>query len=278
MPGRNQMSRLNDQQSLGAFSKNINAIFVIAYRDFTKLVRDRPRMLISLVFPLIFIGALGGTFQASLGSKVGFNLLEFVFTGVFAQTLFQSTASGIISLIEDRENDFSQEIFVSPISRYTIITGKIVGETIVSFAQIIGVLAFALLVGIHLTIPAVLGLLATGFVASLLGGAFGVLVLANLSNQRSANQIFPFLIFPQFFLSGIFTPLVNLPLPLFILSRIAPMTYAVDLIRGVYYWDRPEYKEVVIYNPGVNLAIIAALFLGMMTIGTLMFVRNERNR
>jgi len=56
------------------------------------------------------------------------------------------------------------------------------------------------------------------------------------------------------------------------------MTYAVDLIRGVYYWDRPEYKEVVIYNPGVNLAIIAALFLGMMTIGTLMFVRNERNR
>jgi hypothetical protein len=36
-----------------------------------------------------------------------------------------STAQGVISLIEDRENDFSQEIFVSPISRYAIVFGKI---------------------------------------------------------------------------------------------------------------------------------------------------------
>lgn len=258
--------------------KNINAVFVIAYRDVVKLLRDRPRILISLVFPLIFIGALGGTFQASLGSKVGFNLLDFVFTGVFAQTLFQSTASGIISLIEDRENDFSQEIFVSPISRYTIIIGKIIGETAVSYAQIIGVLIFGFIIGVPLTLISVLGLLGAGMVASLLGGAFGVLVLANLSNQRSANQVFPFLIFPQFFLAGIFTPLNNLPLPLFILSRIAPMTYAVDLIRGIYYLGRPEYNQVVIYNPVVNLTIIAILFTIMISIGTFVFVRNERNR
>jgi ABC-type transport system involved in multi-copper enzyme maturation permease subunit len=36
-----------------------------------------------------------------------------------------STAQGVISLIEDRENDFSQEIFVSPISRYAIVFDKI---------------------------------------------------------------------------------------------------------------------------------------------------------
>src|SRR5581483_5047066 len=147
---------------MSIFNKNLNAILVIAYRDVIKLLRDRPRILISLIFPLIFIGALGGTFQASLGSKVGFNLLDFVFTGVFAQTLFQSTAQGIISLIEDRENDFSQEIFVSPISRYTIIIGKIIGETLVSYAQIVGVLLFGFIIGVPLTLISVLGLLVAG--------------------------------------------------------------------------------------------------------------------
>src|SRR5690242_10431880 len=110
--------------------KNLNAILTIAYRDVIKLLRDRTRLIAGLVFPVIFIGALGGSLQANLGARAGFNFLAFVFTGVLGQTLFQSTASGIISLIEDRENDFSQEIFVSPVSRYTIILGKIVGESL----------------------------------------------------------------------------------------------------------------------------------------------------
>jgi ABC-2 type transport system permease protein len=55
------------------------------------------------------------------------------------------------SLIKDRENDFSQEIFVSPISRYSIIIGKIVGESLVAFSQAIVVLLFGLVIGIPFT-------------------------------------------------------------------------------------------------------------------------------
>ena len=65
--------------------------------------------------------------QANIGDSAGYDFLVFTFTGVFAQTLFLSATQGVISLVEDRENDFSQEIFVSPISRYSIILGKIVG-------------------------------------------------------------------------------------------------------------------------------------------------------
>ena len=62
----------------------------------------------------------------------------------------------------------------------------------------------------------------------MLGGAFGILVLANLGNQQRVRQIFPLVIFPQFFLAGVFNPITRLPPFLFILSRAAPMTYAVD--------------------------------------------------
>jgi ABC-2 type transport system permease protein len=87
----------------------VTAVLAISHRDLLKFVRDPARMVSTFVFPLIFIGALGGSLQATFGRSSDFNLLEFTFTGVFAMTLFQTTAFGLISLIEDRENDLTQE-------------------------------------------------------------------------------------------------------------------------------------------------------------------------
>lgn len=258
--------------------KEINAILTIAARDFTKLLRDRPRLIISFIFPLIFIGALGGGLQANLGNQIGYNFLTFTFTGVFAQVLFQSTASGIISLIEDRTSDFSQEIFVSPISRYSIILGKIIGETLVAFTQVFGVVIFGIIMGIPLGPLEILKLIPVGLAAALFGGAFGTIVMANLGNIRSANQIFPFLIFPQFFLSGVFNPIKDSPPILALLSKITPMTYPVDLVRGIYYAGKPEYSKVVLHSPFINLAVMGFFFTLMLIAGTYLFVKNERNR
>jgi len=256
----------------------INAILTIAYRDIIKFTRDRGRIIATFVFPFVFIGILGKSLQTNLSSQVGFDFLSFTFTGVLAQTLFQSTASGIISLIEDRENDFSQEIFVSPISRYSIVLGKIAGESSVALLQGIGVILFGLISGISMTPYQVLLLIPVSIVACLLGGAFGLIIMANLHSQRAANQIFPFLILPQFFIAGVFTPITNLPPYLFVISRLAPMTYAVDLVRSVFYAGQPSYDLIVLYPAWVNLTIISAIFTGFVVIGTWIFVRNERNR
>ncbi len=259
-------------------NKQLNAILTIAYRDFTKFRRDKGRIIATFIFPFVFIGILGGSLEANLSGSVGYNFLTFVFIGVIAQTLFQSTASGVISLIEDRENDFSQEIFVSPISRYTIIIGKIAGESLVAMAQGIGIIALGFVLQIPMTILQLILFVPAFIIVCLFGGAFGVMVLSNLRSQRAANQIFPFIILPQFFISGVFSPITELPLPLFILSRLAPMTYAVDLMRNVYYAGTPEYSKVVLYPIHIDLLVISVLFILFLTVGTFLFVRNERNR
>jgi ABC-2 type transport system permease protein len=100
-------------------------------------------------------------------------------------------------------------------------------------------------------------------------------VLSRLDNQRQANQIFPFVMLPQFFLAGIFNPIGNLPWFLDILSKIAPMRYAVDLMRDVFYAGGPS---VPLLDLPTNLAIIGAEFVVFMVIGTAGFVRAERNR
>jgi ABC-2 type transport system permease protein len=256
----------------------LNAIFTIAFRDLTKLLRDRARIMASLIFPGIFIGVLGTSLQSSIGPNLGFNFLEFVFIGVLAQTLFQSTAGGIISLVEDRQNDFAQEMFIAPISRYAILLGKMLGETFVSLLQIVGVLVLAIVIGVPLQWLDLLRLVPLFFLISLFGGAFGVLVMSSLSDQRSANQIFPFLLFPQFFLAGVFNPIHNLPWPILIASRISPMTYAVDLMRSVYYFGKPEAAQTVLFNPLLDLTIVIGVSAIFLAIGTILFVRNERNR
>jgi len=252
-----------------------SAILALAHRDFIKLLRDRQRMVADFAFPLIFIGILGTSLQAGFGGNSNINLLDYVFTGVLAQTVWQSSALGLISLLADREQDFSQEIFVSPISRYSIILGKILGESLVALPQALGIIVFGFILQIHIGPDQLARMALALIVIALFGGAFGVIVLANLSSQRAANQIFPFVLLPQFFLAGVFNPIQNLPLPLDILSHIAPMRYAVDLLRDAYYGST---SRIVLSDATTNLAIIGGLFVVFMVVGTFLFVRAERNR
>ena len=115
-----------------------------------------------------------------------------------------------------------------------------------------------------------------GIVVAFFGGAFGVLVLANLSSQRAATQIFTFVMLPQYFLAGIFNPIGHLPLPLDILSKISPMRYAVDFMRDAYYGGAGS--GIPLFDTSTNFAIIGAMFVVFMVVGTFLFVRAERNR
>ena len=260
------------------FFRQINAVATIAIRDLTKLLRDYPRLFASLVFPIIFIGVLGGGLNASLGVGLGYNFISFVFTGVLAQTMFTTTASGVISLVQDRENDFSRELFVAPISRYAIVIGKIVGESLVSLSQVIGIVIFGLIIGVPLTLFKLLELVPVMLAISFMGGAFGIMLLANLGSQRTANQIFPFLIFPQFFLAGVFNPITDLPLYLSLLSKLAPLTYGVDFVGGIFFGGTMESSKIVLFSPSTNFVVILAVSFIFLVLGTYLFAKSERNR
>src|SRR5438445_718612 len=113
----------------------VGATLAIAQRDVVKLLRDRPRLAVNLAFPILLVGGLGSVLQYSVGQVTGLDAISLAFSGVLAATLFQSTAAGMISIVEDRETDFSRELFVTPVPRLTLIAGKILGETLVAVVQ-----------------------------------------------------------------------------------------------------------------------------------------------
>jgi ABC-2 type transport system permease protein len=256
----------------------LSAVAVIAHRDFVKLLRDRLRIFADFALPITLVLLLGPTLQAGYGQPGGIEVTTFVFTGVLAQSVWQSAAMGVISLISDREEDFSQEIFVSPISRYSIVAGKIIGESLVALPQAVAILALGFLLGIPLSPLTLLALLPVVLAMAIYGGAFGILVLSNISSQRTANQIFPFVMLPQFFLAGVFNPIHDLPPVLAVLSAVSPMRWAVELVRGSYYAFQPGAGVPPLSPTSIVVPVLAATFLAFIVLGTALFVRAERNR
>ena len=254
------------------------ALLTIAYRDFKKFTRDRTRVIGSLVFPAVFIGILGGSLEASIGAAIGYNFITFVFLGSLAQNMFSTTAQGLVSLATERDENFTQELFVAPVPRWLIVLGKIIGESAAAFIQLFGIVLVAALLGAEIFPERLLALLPAAILVGLLGGAFGVLIMANVRTQQAASQIFTFVLFPQFFVAGIFNPIKDLPIVLDIMSHMAPLRYGTDLMRGLYYAGTPEYDKIVAYSPLTNTAVIIAMFAVMLGVGSYLFARNERNR
>jgi ABC-2 type transport system permease protein len=257
---------------------DFSALLAIAQRDVTKLVRDRPRLGVNLAFPVLLIAGLGGLLQATVGRVTGLSTITLSFTGVLAASLFQSAAAGMISIVEDRENDFSRELFIAPVARLTLLAGKITGESAVAVFQGVLITAFAFAFGVRLTTPQLLGLVGTGLACCLLGAGFGLATIAALPSQRSAMQIFQFLIIPQYVLAGVLVPLNGAPRVLSDLAWVMPMRYCVDLVRAVFYAGEPGYSRVVTAGAGVDLAVIAGLTAVLLTAGGWLFNYRERVR
>jgi ABC-2 type transport system permease protein len=257
----------------------INALLAVAGRDVKRFMADRTQLLGSLILPVLLIGGMGGIMQDNLGHSVSFNLVSFTVIGTFVMSMFTAAVSGVASLVEDRDNDFGQELFIAPITPYAIILGKIMGQSVVALLQgTVTLLIGTLLFRVQMTLGLILLLIPVALLICLLGGAFSALLTSLMSNQRGAAQIINLIMTPQMFLAGVFIPIKVLPWYLEIFSLLSPLRYVVDFTRALYYAGQPAYAQVVLENPWIDLLVMAVMFVVCFVAGTTLFVRHERNR
>ena len=86
------------------------------------------------------------------------------------------------------------------------------------------------------------------------------------------------LVFPQMFLAGALIPIGNSSGILGILAKLMPMTYSIDLARNIFYAGKPEYAAAVLHPAWLDLAVTVGLFVAFTVVGTILFVRSDRNR
>jgi len=250
----------------------------IAQRDVLKLLRDRPRLAVNLAFPLFLVVGLGSLLQPTVGVVTRLNAVTIAFTGVLAATLFQSAAAGMISIVQDRETDFARVLFVSPVSRATLIAGKVCGECLVALAQAGCVLGFAVAIGVPVPGAKLPALVLACLAACLAGAGLGLATVAVLPTQRSAMDVFQFLIIPQYVLAGVLVPLRGAAPWLNVVSLAMPLRYAVDLTRAAYYAGTPGYQAAVVTSPLVDSVVTGGLAAAFLAAGGLLFSYRERTR
>ncbi len=260
------------------FFLELNAVVTIAARDITLALKSPAMLIMSLIMPVIMMGMLGGSLSQNMASGLSFNYGQFMMVGMLVNMLFMTTTTGLTSLVEDHTTDFTQEMMVSPISRYSIVIGKIFGSSFGAIVSMFGTIIVGLAMGITLSPVQMLLILALSPLMCLSAGALGMLIIGVIKNNKTANIALMLVVMPQMFLSGAIIPITNSSGALLILSRLMPMTYCLDLVRSVVYAGTSDYANVVMFNPAVNFAAIVVLTIVCLIIGTFFFARSEKNR
>ena len=161
--------------------------------------------------------------------------LAFLAPGIIAQSaLFISIFYGI-QIIWDRDAGILAKLMVTPAPASALITGKAFAAGVRSVVQVIGVVALAYLLGVHMTVNPLRILGAMGVVV--LGSAFFAclsMTLAGLVRNRDRLMgIGQAITMPLFFASNALYPVDVMPQWLRWLSAVNPLSYEVNALRGL---------------------------------------------
>jgi ABC-2 type transport system permease protein len=217
----------------------LKGIYALWYRETKVFLRERSRIISSIINPLLWLLIIGG----GLGSAVSFsgiNYQTFIYPGILIQTaLFSSVFFGVY-IVWDKKIDFMKEVLVAPMRRTSIFVGKILGGSTDTLLQVLILFVIGsifmvsgIMPGLHLTPFSVLVSLAFLLVVTVGLVSVGLILGSQMESPEGFQLIISFLIFPLFFLSGALFPITNLPAWLAPFIFVNPVTYAVDGIRGV---------------------------------------------
>jgi ABC-2 type transport system permease protein len=221
----------------GWLSTNGRVALVLAKRGLRQALR-RPQFLAPLVvFPSLMLAAnTGGAGKAT--SLPGFpevhGFLDFELAGSMMQSAMLAGVSGGIALALDFEVGFIDRLFAAPISRYTIIAGRVLATAVMGLLTSVWFIAGGLIFGAHIE-GGVLGVLTLLLFSSLAAAAFAGLASALAIGAAKASVvqgIFP-LVFVILFLSTAFFPKDLLLEPAKTIAVLNPLSLISDGFRGV---------------------------------------------
>ncbi|MCO6003804.1 ABC transporter permease [Actinoallomurus purpureus] len=256
---------------------DLRAVKIVLHRELLRFLYDRTRMISQLVQPVLWLLIMGTGLSSLVASGGGVNLKTFIFPGVIAMSVMFTAMFSAASIVWDREFGFLREMLVAPVSRAAIVVGKVLGGAIVATFQGIVILALAGLVGVPYDPVMLVLLVLVMFIGAFTITAFGVVLAARIKKMQSFFGIMQMAMMPMLFLSGALFPLSGLPGWLNLLTRINPLTYAVDPLRHVVFAHIKASPALLRrFNPGVTwfgwhvppaLEVVLVLVLGVVLLG-----------
>src|SRR6478672_8311581 len=228
------LARPRTSPSAGVFLPS----FTLWWREIVRFYRQPGRVVGVLASPLVFWAVLGSGFGTSFRSGGGpgqQHYLDYSYPGILILIVLFTSIFTMMSVIEDRKEGFLLSVLVAPVPRSAIVLGKVLGGTTLSAIQGLIFLAFAPLVGIHLTLTSFLLVTLTVFLVSFALTALGFTIAWSMDSNQAFHAIINLFLIPLWLLSGALFPLAGASGWIRFLIRINPLTYGVEALRDLLY-------------------------------------------
>ncbi|MGX7394127.1 ABC transporter permease [Carnobacterium mobile] len=254
--------------------RTITALWLRNIRGF---VRDRVKLITSLVIPFFFLYVFNSIFKTDQVEDP----TAFLLAGIIVATVFQTSLNIATSTIDDTVSGFMKEILVSPTSRFQVALGQILSAATIATTQGILILIIGFFTGLRFEqwqtiLYVLLALMLVGLVFSGLG-----LFLASMVKSSSTFQVVQqAVVLPFTFLSGAYIPIDFLPKVLKFVSYFNPMTYTTAFFRTIMLekggltqteWLKLglafDFNGFVVtpWMSGIVMAVFGGLFLFLAT-------------
>ena len=257
---------------MSRLATNLRVVGTLGMRSVRQTFRRPQLMAPIVVFPTLLLAIQTG----GAGSAVdlpGFppvqSFLQFMLAGAMMQSVMLAGNSGGIALAVDIEMGFTDRLFAAPISRFTIVLGRLAGTAALGLFAALWFLAIGLIFGAEIE-GGVLGALiavALATAAAVSIGGVGSSIALRTGRASIVQGLFP-LVFVVLFLSTAFFPEDLMVEPARTIAKYNPLSLVVEGIR-----------EPII--TGVNAADVlwAALTIaGIMAVSLLLSARALRHR
>lgn len=207
---------------------SLDRILAVASRIIRQIIKDRRSVALIVLAPVLVMTLVGFSLfdERDILNRIAPALL-----GVFV--LFFTFLLTGVSFLRERSQGTLDRLKITPVSRADLLVGYLLGFLLFAMLQSVVILTYTVLVlpvsyqGDIWQVFVVLVLL------TIVAVSLGILVSTFAKNEFQVVQFIPLVIVPQIFLTGVVVPVEDMPWLLENVSKVLPLTYAVDMLIGI---------------------------------------------
>ncbi len=242
----------------------LEAMYALWKREVRGLARDRAMLISPILTAVLWLGIFGAGIGSMRFGGLTQDYTQFIFPGVVGMVVLLTSIRSGVSILRDREFGFLRVILAAPLTKYEVVSGKLLGDATAATLQGVAVFFLALAVGLSLGASALVFSALTMFLLSIGLVGLGMAIASRMDSFEGFNLVMSALFLPMFFLSGALFPPRALPDLLAEIAYLNPLTYGVDALRGVLL-GQAEFSFFV------DLSVLASFSALMSAVAVIAF-------
>lgn len=233
-------------------------------------LREPANAFFTLLFPLVMLFIFGSIYSnqsaPSIPGASGQGTVETLIPALIAMVIGMTGLMAItMTMASYRENGVLRRLSTTPVSSLFVLVAQVVVVfSMTALGMLLLVIAGKLVY--HVRIPGNLLDILGGFIlGSLSFFSIGFILAGTMPTTRTAQIVAMLLLYPMLILSGAAWPRELMPATVQKISAFMPLTYVVNLLRGLW-----------IGEPWGNHLLDVGVLLGMLLLGIIISARTFR--